>query len=925
MVFPAPSLRWLFSALTLLVTALTGHAETIGHWRFEVSPGLTADSSGRGLTLSPLGSPTAYPLPVNGPGSAFDRTLPQTGAANSRAANLGPPDFGQFSRSDSAIFRVTDFTIEAYVRRTAETVGTQYIASQWDFTNGNERSWGLGVGGSSPPSGISPGELFFVLSASGSGNTVIGSGLFVGLDTDFFVAASIEADNPAAGVVFYLKNLTVGGVLTSSIRENPIGTVHNSNADFLIGAYNGGGNRWHGLVDEIRLSNAVLVSVQLLSEIPGPLPVSAPLVSPGSGLFLDDVTVTLSTSTPAATIHYTTDGTTPTTSSPLYVLPFTLSDSATVTARAFKSGFADSALVAATYTRSGLTPAGTVKPVHARNVVDSNWSVGGETVDRDYTVFAAYREWLGPLGAKRIRQQAGWFKVERTIGVYDWAWLDECVDGALAQGVQPWLETNYGNPIYPGGGGSGLGAGLPVSETALAAWDRWVEALVDRYKDRVTEWEVWNEPDNSGGQVTPEAYANFFIRTAEIIRARQPNSRIYALAVTYPSSGPSSYVGRFFAVLAAAGKLDLVDAVTAHAYPQNPDTSQSGFVAMRNWVNENYYPDAPIEVRQGESGAPSQFQPSFALANYAWTELSQAKWNARRLLGDLGHDIPSSIFAIIDMLYYETVWNYKGLLKAAADKSVDYPKEAYFAMRNIFSIFDNSLTRIPDFSHTANTSISRRVFAYRKAVTGKTVATIWFSNATPSNSNALTPVNFTLSPADIDDPVWVDIRTGIVRSIPAAQWSRTGDSCTFTGIPVYDSPILIADRSAIPLATPLDDWKRENFTVPQSGDETIAGNTADPDGDGIANLLEYATDQSPFSSAASFAQPTIAVTPEGRLSLTFQRLRADLTYIVEGSGILDDWSPVATNPGAVGETVTVIDNAPGTPTRRFLRLRITNP
>ena len=47
--------------------------------------------------------------------------------------------------------------------------------------------------------------------------------------------------------------------------------------------------------------------------------------------------------------------------------------------------------------------------------------------------------------------------------------------------------------------------------------------------------------------------------------------------------------------------------------------------------------------------------------------------------------------------------------------------------------------------------------------------------------------------------MWVDIITGGVYEIPAGQWSRTGSTYTFKGIPVYDAPILIADRSLIPI------------------------------------------------------------------------------------------------------------------------------
>lgn len=82
-------------------------------------------------------------------------------------------------------------------------------------------------------------------------------------------------------------------------------------------------------------------------------------------------------------------------------------------------------------------------------------------------------------------------------GVYDFEWLDKIIDDALSQDVQPWLQVSYGNPIYPGGGEAALAGGIPTSEEALEAWDQWVEAMVNRYKEKVKEWEIWNEPDIS--------------------------------------------------------------------------------------------------------------------------------------------------------------------------------------------------------------------------------------------------------------------------------------------------------------------------------------------------------------------------------------------------------------------------------------------
>lgn len=118
---------------------------------------------------------------------------------------------------------------------------------------------------------------------------------------------------------------------------------------------------------------------------------------------------------------------------------------------------------------SALPLIGKIKPRSAKEIVSSPWSIGGETLDRDFALYDNYKRYLGPLGAKAIRLQAGWAKCEKQRGVYDWAWLDAIVDDALAQGVQPWLETSYGNTIYPQGGGTGLGGGFPKSAEALTA------------------------------------------------------------------------------------------------------------------------------------------------------------------------------------------------------------------------------------------------------------------------------------------------------------------------------------------------------------------------------------------------------------------------------------------------------------------------
>ena len=459
----------------------------------------------------------------------------------------------------------------------------------------------------------------------------------------------------------------------------------------------------------------------------------------------------------------------------------------------------------------GYTPAGSIAPRDAKSIASSNWSVGAETMDRDYTIYANWKSYLGPLGVKKARIQSGWAKTEKTKGEYDWAWMDEIIPDMVDKGVEPWVCLCYGNPIYPDGGGTGLSGGLPRSDEALAAWDKYVTAFVNRYQDRVDEWEVWNEPGLHGSN-GPQIYADFFMRTARTIRKAQPGSTLIALALP---GLPLPFAKDFLEVVKKADALDLVDVVSYHPYSYNPDDSYQKVNELKEIVR-SFSDD--ITLLQGENGAPSVRGKFGALKDYDWDEERQAKWAQRRLLGDLGRDIPTSYFAICDMVYLvgekgrdsdlrddpsqvKKLLNTKGLLAVDLDRKVTHPKKAYSSVQHITAIFDSTVKRVHDDTCEVSgggDDSSFSVFHYRSDCGGD-VVTLWRSSDRPGARPETENVKLTIQKGQFKDPVLADLLSGEVYDIDKSLWKAAGDTVTFERVPVYDAVVVLAERCAVPV------------------------------------------------------------------------------------------------------------------------------
>lgn len=438
----------------------------------------------------------------------------------------------------------------------------------------------------------------------------------------------------------------------------------------------------------------------------------------------------------------------------------------------------------------GIRQIGTIRPRSADQIAGSNWTLGCETLDRDFAIWDEYKAYIVPLGIKTIRLQGGWAKTEKAKGVYDFTWLDAIIDDARGMGLNILLETGYGNPVYPGGGGFDLAGGFPTSEEGLAAWDRWVEAMATRYAGKVRDWAMWNEPDINK-QHKPVDIAAFNIRTAEIIKRIIPDARIAGLSLA--SSNPK-LLDQCLGALAEKGKVDLFHWFIYHGYEFNPDVSYPKVEALKATLAKY---SKTARMRQGENGCPSETATRFALSNHPWTEYSQAKWDLRRMLGDLGHDVESAVFTICDFNHKGREINRKGLLHATADRRVDGIKLAYYAVQNTVAVFDDTLARVTAPAVSVMADASSACFAYRHVKTGAPLVVLWDNSGTPDDAFVTRPAQVTVKDLAFQEPVWVDLVTGRVYAWPADRMVKAGAFTLFKDVPFYDAPVLIAEKALI--------------------------------------------------------------------------------------------------------------------------------
>jgi hypothetical protein len=134
------------------------------------------------------------------------------------------------------------------------------------------------------------------------------------------------------------------------------------------------------------------------------------------------------------------------------------------------------------------------------------------------------------LGARISRNTLVWYAIEPSRGTRNWTNHDGAVNDLVAAGIEPLLVVGSSPQWANGSSDPWL---VPQTEAAFQGWlteyQTFLTAAVQRYKDRVKKWELWNEENEIYfWKPTPniDQYARFYRMAYATIKAADPAAEV---------------------------------------------------------------------------------------------------------------------------------------------------------------------------------------------------------------------------------------------------------------------------------------------------------------------------------------------------------------------------------------------------------------
>jgi polysaccharide biosynthesis protein PslG len=230
----------------------------------------------------------------------------------------------------------------------------------------------------------------------------------------------------------------------------------------------------------------------------------------------------------------------------------------------------------------------------------------------------AQMTWLGPEDVNReldavakttatwLRVLIPWTQIERAKGQYSWDQLDVVMNGAFSRNLRVLGVIAY-SPDWARPPGTSFSA-PPDNPSDYADF---ATAVVTRYGARVSNWQLWNEPNLplffGGTPRNAPQYTDLVKAAYPAIKAVQPNSTVVLAGLSRlpGEESPPAFLDKMY----AAGAKGNFDAAAAHPYvfptglAANPENGWSDVAALHDVMAANG--DGGKKIWMTELGAPT--------------------------------------------------------------------------------------------------------------------------------------------------------------------------------------------------------------------------------------------------------------------------------------------------------------------------------
>ena len=307
----------------------------------QVSSALYTIPLGKSLGPDYLTGFTAEGLTFNGSTTLNGTSLQLTGGGGYEAASAF------FDTPVNTQFFTSDFTFQL---TNAQADGFTFCIQNQGLTALGSSGGDLGYGGS-PGIGDSVAVKFDLYDNDGEGPN--STGIFTDGENPYVPAIDLTASgiNLHSGDVLRARLIYYNPILTLEIVDTTNSTDYFSTQFTIdIPTTTGGDTAYVGFTGGTGGLSAIQNIVTWVHLTYAGNVAALPVFNPAAGAYTGAQQVRITDATPSATIYYTTDGTTPTTSSTQYTVPITISASTTLKALAVATGYLHSNVATASYT-----------------------------------------------------------------------------------------------------------------------------------------------------------------------------------------------------------------------------------------------------------------------------------------------------------------------------------------------------------------------------------------------------------------------------------------------------------------------------------------------------------------------------------------------------------------------------------------------